>query len=173
LGEDFDFSASRGNECINVEATALKEKEFYEGTAINALRRKSDQLATDKPAVIFCLFPSAWEAAIGSGINEWMEQLAAQFLRGTRRVNVIVFQMERRIDISQDQAKGAMVTVSRAFFNATPRHSADLGFLFEGDVPKEVSELMNDAISDSELAQEVTQRLRTGEFYRWVDYLVP
>jgi hypothetical protein len=171
FGEDFDFTASRDGVYINVEATALKEKEFNETTAINALRRKTKQLGIDRPGVIFCLIPSSWEN-IGMNMNEWAQSLAEKFLRGTRRINVLVLQVERRIDISPDQSKGMMFTISKSFFNEEPRHSADLSFLFEDGIPPEEQAAITNA--DTPIAlNELTKKLRKSEFYRWVDYLVP
>jgi hypothetical protein len=172
LGEDFDFVASQREVRINVEVTALAEKDFHETTALNALRRKREQLATDRPAVIFCLLPSAWEN-IGMDINEWMAKLAARFLAGTHRVNVLVFQIERRIDANSDRTIGGMVTISKSFFNHDPRHSADLGFLFEDGMPEEEREAMMNDMGNLALANDLAKRLRTSEFYQWVDYLVP
>jgi hypothetical protein len=171
LGEDFDFMASRDDLQVNVEATALKEKDFNEQTALNALKAKREQLATDKPAVIFCLFPSSWEGVIPN-INEWAAQVAEEFLRPTRRVNVVVFQIERRIDWS-GQKTGAMFTVSKAFFNEAPRHSADLSFLFEADEAREEREMLMRDMRNPARADGLAKKLRTSEFYRWVDHLVP
>jgi hypothetical protein len=172
LGEDFDFVATQGDLEVNVEATALKEKEFYEETAYNALDRKRKQISPHKPGVIFCLFPSSWENT-GLDINQWMDKLAARFLRTTRRVNVLVCQMERHIDISLDKSKGEMVTISKSYFNEDPRHSADLGFLFEDGMPRHEQEALMSGMKNPMTAADLAQRLRVSEFYRWVDHLVP
>jgi hypothetical protein len=167
--EDFDFIASQGSLRVNVEATALREKEFKEKTALNALDRKRDQLPEDKPAVIFCLLPSQW-ADNGADLNEWARRLSARFLRGTRKINAVVLEMERRISSNADGSKGGMVTVSKAFFNETPRHSADLTFLFEETMrPEEQAAIVNGVRSLS----ISPNRFRTSEFYKWVDCLVP
>jgi hypothetical protein len=79
-GKDFDFIAIRSKLIINVEVTALEEKEFYERTAINALRQKRRQLPNDKPAVIICVIPPEWEK-IGKDLNEWTASVVHDFLR--------------------------------------------------------------------------------------------
>jgi hypothetical protein len=56
LGEDFDFEASQRDLKINVEVTALKEKEFYEETAFNALDRKENSLLQISPRLYFVYF---------------------------------------------------------------------------------------------------------------------
>jgi hypothetical protein len=172
LGEDFDFVASQRELQVNVEATALMEKDFRETTAFNALHKKCRQLPTDKPAVIFCLFPSSWEN-IGIDLNEWMEKLATRVLRGTHRVNVLVFQIERRIDLSSNGQIGAMVTIAKSFFNEEPRHSADLSFLFEDGMPNNERDTITRDMYNPTIANDVAQRLRISAFYKWIDYLVP
>ena len=171
-GEDFDFTASRGSMEINVEVTALKEKEFYHQTALNALNTKRDQLAKDKPAIIFCMLPRQWESS-NVNLNEYTDNLAAEFLRGTQRINVIVFEIERRINASANQASGGMYVISKPIFNKNPRHSADLGFFFEGWPSVSDRITLDDSIRNMRNVPELEKRARTSEFYRWVDYLAP
>ena len=104
LKEDFDFIAARGDLRINVEVTALQEREFNETTLLNALNGKRTQLPKDKPAVIFCTLPFGWEAAMVER-PDWLETVARRFLRGTRRINNLVINMEQ-IRQRQDGSQG-------------------------------------------------------------------
>jgi hypothetical protein len=81
--------------------------------------------------------------------------------------------MERRIDIGPDQSKGAMFTISKPFLNETPQHSADLGFLFETGMTREEQEAIMRDIRELESIGDLSQTLRTSEFYEWVNYFVP
>ncbi len=167
LGEDFDFTASRANLEINIEATALKEKEFNEKTALNALNWKRRQLADDKPAVIFCLLPASWDDGTRD-MNEFSQDLANRFLRGTERVNAVVFQIERQIDFDHKKQTGASLTITKTFFNDKLRHSADLSFLIESDIPESEQSEFFDKLRRT--PNELSGRFRGSEFYRWVHY---
>jgi hypothetical protein len=171
LGSDFDFAATCQNVTVNVEVTALEEKEFYEKTALNALRKKRKQLPKDHPAVIFCVIPAQWEK-IGKNINDWSAVVARRFLSGTRRVNVLVFQLERHIDTAADRSRGGFILVSKPFANPNPYFPCDLDFVFSSRGP---AEQMQTAIArtaeNSEAAEALANQIRTGEFYEWVDYL--
>jgi hypothetical protein len=172
-GSDFDFSATRVGLTVNVEVTALKEKDFYENTAINALDRKRKQLPADTPAVIFCVIPAQWEK-IGKDLNQWSEIVASQFLRSTRRINAVVFQLERHIDTSPGRTTGGFMIVSKPFTNPNPRFPCDLNVVFRGRGPSaEGHRAIESVASQPEQAQELAKWLRTGEFFEWVDSLVP
>jgi hypothetical protein len=173
LGSDFDFAAIRSEITINGEVTALEEKDFYENTAINALGRKRRQLPADNPAVIFCIIPAQWEK-IGKDLNLWSETVAKQFLSSTRRINAVVFQLERHIDISTERTTGGFMVVSRPFINPNPRFPCDLDFILRGRGPSsEGQQALESAVGRPEQGRELAKWLRVGEFYEWVDSLVP
>jgi hypothetical protein len=95
LGQVFDFSAVRKKLAVNVEVTALEEKEFNERTIYNAIDQERRQLPRDRPSVIVCIIPSQWEK-IGVNLNEVTAQAAHKFFMiGNRRVNRLIFWVDR------------------------------------------------------------------------------
>jgi hypothetical protein len=173
LGSDFDFTAIREGVIVNVEVTALQEKEFYERTAINALRKKRQQLPPDNPSVIFCVIPPQWEK-IGKDMNAWAATVAKNFLSSTQRVNVLVFEVERHIDTSAERSRGAFIIISKPFANPKPRFPCNLDFVFHARGPSAgVTETIESTVGNSTAMQALANQLRTGEFYEWVDSLVP
>jgi hypothetical protein len=171
-GEEFDFTAIRGKVVIAVEVTALEEKDFYQKTAINALNDKRTQLPKDRPTVFFCVIPPHWEK-LGFNLNEWTANIANEFfLRGSRRVNRLVFYLERHIDGPTLQCGGSFLTVSKAFDCPNPYFAYNFDHIFgaqdRGDV--QLMQLrMEDAFENPETASVLAKELRTGEFYEWVD----
>jgi hypothetical protein len=170
LGENFDFTAERGRFAVSVEVTALKEKEFYEKTAINALNWKRRQVPKDKPAIIFCVLPSHWEG-LGFNLNEWTANVANEFfLSGSRRVNRLVFYLERHIDGPTSKAGGGFITISRSYEHPNPYFPCNFDPIFESRGRSEITELLvEDSLHDTESAKSLARELRTGEFYEWVD----
>ena len=172
LKEDFDFTAMRDNLHINVEVTALQEREFHEKTLLNALNSKRRQLPKDKPAVIFCALPFGWEADIVERPN-WLETLARGFLRGTRRVNILVFLMEQ-IRQRQDGSQGGLLLGSLQYSNENPYFPCDLQPILKGRGESgPLRELMEAAASSqvSDGFAVLAKMARTGEFYEWIELL--
>jgi hypothetical protein len=164
--EDFDFTAVRESVSINVEVTALTTDSFKENTVMNALNQKRQQLPADKPAIIFCNFPESW-AGEGIDLNSALMRLANQFLRGTQRINAIVFQTFKQY---QRGEAGGLALIENAYPNPKPRIHTDLDFLFKGggvdsrQMDKAFEPSASNSTRDSAYAT-----LRTGEFHRWVD----
>jgi hypothetical protein len=90
-GEDFDFKAVSDAETVNVEVTALQIDGFARNTILNALHQKRGQLPATYPAVIFCVFHGKWFDDAEVDIVNELETVGAEFLRGTRRINAVVF----------------------------------------------------------------------------------
>lgn len=171
-GSDFDFTAIHDDLIINVEVTALDEKEFHEKTAINALGVKRKQLPKTRPAVIFCVIPSQWETSIPD-INGWVESVATKFLRGTRRVNELVFQIERHVDTAGDRSRGYFTLTAKRFSNLDPYFGCNLDFVFSrADSVPSLDDLRN-AARNPKVMSALATKMRTSEFYQWVDTLVP
>jgi hypothetical protein len=173
-GSDFDFIASRHRLTVNVEVTALEEKDFYERTAINALNHKRRQLPDDKPAVIFVIIPAKWETSVDD-INQWTASVANEFfIGGSRRINIIVFQVERHIDTWEDKSRGGFIVVSKVFEAPNPRFPCNLNGVFaaRGDAG-EMQLRMETATSDPVAIAALANQVRQGEFFEWVDSLVP
>jgi hypothetical protein len=170
LGDDFDFTAIRGRFAINAEVTALQEKEFYERTAINALNWKRRQLPKDKPAVIFCVVPAQWEK-LAFDINEWAASVAHEFfLSGSRRVNRLVFYMERHIDAPNSQSRGGFITIAKTYDNPNPYFPCNLDHIFDLQGRSDLTQLLiEDSVDSPESAKSLAKDMRTGEFYEWVD----
>ncbi len=170
LGRDFDFTASHKRLIVNVEVTALEEKEFYEKTAINALHQKRRQLPKDSPAVIFCVIPPQWEK-IGKNLNEWSAAVANEFfLSGSRRVNRLVFLLEHHVDnVRADGKSGGFIIVSMCYDHPNPYFPCNLDSVFELRGSSDLMQLILENADDPGLVPKVQRESRFGEFYEWVD----
>src|ERR1700692_1856957 len=175
-GEEFDFTAVRKRrfgkrQIINAEVTALQDKEFYEKTAINALRNKRDQVPRDHPAVMFCVIPERW-GSLDINLDEWSANVANEFfLSGTRRINRLVFYMEHHID-GPISGGGGYVTVARPYDGPNPYHAYNFDHIFEsGDKSELMALRIENALGDHESEKEVAKVMRKGEFFEWVDSL--
>jgi hypothetical protein len=170
IGNDFDFRAVRKRLAINVEVTALEEKEFYKNTAINAIHRKRRQLPKDKPAVIFCVVPAQWEK-LSFDINDWTADVANTFfLSGSRRVNRLVFYTERHTNASNTQSIGGFITLAKTYDNPNPYFPCNLDHIFEVRGRSELLQLLiEDSVENPERANALAKNMRVGEFYEWVD----
>jgi hypothetical protein len=171
-GEEFDFTAVRGRTSIAVEVTALKEKEFYEKTAANALHHKRTQLPKDKPTIIFCVLPPHWEN-LGFNLNEWTANVANEFfLSGSRRVNKLVFYIERHIDRSSSGHGGGFITVALGYDHPNPYFSYNFDPIVELRGRSEITALqMGEAFENPESMAAILKITRAGEFFEWVDSL--
>lgn len=169
-GEEFDFTAIRRKVAIAAEVTALEEKEFYERTAINALLNKRTQLPNDKPTIFFCVIPADWEK-LGFDLNEWTANVANEFfLRGSRRVNRLVFYFERHTDEPTSQSGGGFTTIAKTYDCPNPYFAYNFDHIFESRGASQLIQLrMEDALDNPESANALAKQLRTGEFYEWVD----
>jgi hypothetical protein len=172
-GQDFDFTAFDGHRVINVEVTALAEKEFYKKTAINALFHKRSQLPDDKPAAIFCILPARWETEIDD-ISAWMAHVANHFFLKTLRVNAVVFMIERHIDLDENQTRGGFTITSRIFEHPRPRYPLNVYAALKGrDLPEEHGLLLEIDAHGAAQSGLLTELGRQGEFFEWVDSPVP
>ncbi|MER8388485.1 hypothetical protein NKH14_23715 [Mesorhizobium sp. M1380] len=167
-GADFDFVASNASATINVEVTAMNVASYSPPTVRNALEKKRSQLSSDLPAVIVCVHPETWFAH--PHLDFSLMRVAYRFLRGTRRVNAIVFVGEQHmLDVNTD-GFGALFFTTVAHLNTSPRHPTPLNFLFSGSTqsPESIHRRM---IGGVPLSQAFDHR--TSEFHRWVDHVVP
>lgn len=124
-GDDFDFTAQLGEASINCEVTAFSTPEFGATTIQNALKHKRKQLPPDKPALVFCTLAEGW---LERGVpTAELDQIASGFLKGTRRVNAVVFCWDAFMKVPP--TGWAYAHVTRPTLNPRPRHAVDLGFL--------------------------------------------
>jgi len=169
-GSDFDFIATRKRLTVNVEVTALEEKNFYEKTAINALNEKRKQLPKDNPAVIFCAIPPQWEN-IGKNLNEWTATVANDFfLSGNRRINKLIFLLERHVEHTDEHGKGGGFMILLApYDHPNPYFPCNLDHVFEIRGSADLMQLVLENADDSDIKPRVLKESRFGEFYEWVD----
>ena len=168
-GEDFDFSAIKGAETINVEVTALTATSFSENTILNALNQKRAQLPTDAPAVIYCMMPEFWFPTPDNWNND-VPPVINKFLRGTRRINVVVAWTERRVSVTHNGEPGrALMVIRNAFANPEPKvRTKSLDFLFGGKSSQQANlELASDNGLD-----KLMKESNANEFFWWVDHLI-
>jgi hypothetical protein len=167
-GEDFDFTAVRGDDQINVEVTALTAPAFSEQTILNALQQKRSQLPNTAPAIIFCVLPDRWFEDRADLWNEKLPGIANRFLAGTERINAIKFWTEVNIETG-DKDGAALHLVSIAFTNPRARIDVwEIGFLFEGTP---VSEGITATVTRSG-RKELTEASNSSEFFRWVEHII-
>jgi hypothetical protein len=165
-GDDFDFIATRAGEIVNVEVTALTAKEFSEKTIVNALNDKRDQVPKTAPAVFFCAIPERWTSAANIDWDERLGRIAANFLRGTKRVNAVVFWCEQR----QTIARGGMglFVVRKPYKNSNTYHHLEAPFLFDGTRSEDVRH----ALAACEGLDDLERSSYDSDFFLWVDSLV-
>jgi hypothetical protein len=176
-GQDFDFSAVRGSDEINVEVTALTAPSFSLKTILNALNHKRKQLAGDKPAVIFCAIPDSWGSS-GANLDFSLFYAACKFFATTRRITAIVFSMERHTAIKPDGSAGIFNIINKTFSNDRARIKLnDMNFLFTGISVSDTAMrgfMRPSSLSDNQAAvDQIVQDVSNTEFHRWVDSLVP
>jgi hypothetical protein len=166
-GEDFDFTASAGVLVVNVEVTALTAKEPSEATVLNALRQKRRQLPKDAPAVVYCVIPEQWSHS-AIDWDDWLPRIVRQFFRDTRRVNVVVFWMEKHIVV--DGGRGAaLALIGKPYVNDGARHPMNVSMFFTG----QRSETIRQALATADDLKALEEASYDSEFFRWVDYLNP
>ncbi len=167
-GKDFDFSAKKDSRTINVEVTAFTASTFSRETISNALYGKRTQLPDTDPAVFYCAIPEDW---LATPIN-WDEELLETtntFFRRSRRINAIVFWMERHMD-KHDGEGGGWALIRKPYRNPNPRISSDeINFLFEpGLNGNDFRTALETGIGLSKLEKESYN----SDFFYWVDQLV-
>ncbi|WP_396593400.1 hypothetical protein [Brevundimonas sp. R86498] len=125
-GQDFDFVAKKGVDQFNCEVTAFSTPDFKPETVRNTLNRKRQQLPMDAPALIFCTLAEGW---VGEKVApvEQLEQLAADFLARTGRINAVIFLWDA---FAVFPSRGwTYALMQRSVSAANPRHAADIRFL--------------------------------------------
>jgi hypothetical protein len=111
--QDYDFSAIRNSEQVNVEVTTLREKKFHHNTIPNSLNQKRKQLPDTHPAVVAVGLPLSW-------VNEprdwnfYLMKTAYDFFSRTRRVTAVLFMGERVVDSDTPQY-GGIATFSKLY----------------------------------------------------------
>jgi len=176
-GQDFDFSAWRNGDEINAEVTVLTAKQFYLKTILNALNQNRKQLPDNRPSVIFCTLPEEWDKC-KVNLNFAVMMAAFQFFSTTRRVNAIVFSMERHQNITPDGSKGVFSLILKPFMNPRARFRLkDEKFLFDG-IPlsyaaRKAFKRPQSLAETPEKVDVIADEFRISDFFRWVDHLVP
>jgi hypothetical protein len=168
-GDDFDFVAIGHGQTINVEVTALTAPSFSEKTIANMLHGKRDQVPKTAPAVLFCILPSSWTATEGINFNEVLGRLSGQFLRGTKRWNVVVFWIEQ---LKAFPGGAASYFIRLPYLNLKKTYfSLELPFLFAGPHSADPNGLVA-AIDAGKDLERFYATAYDAEFYRWIDTLV-
>jgi hypothetical protein len=128
-GQDYDFSAVRDDEQVNVEVTTLAEKEFNPKTIPSSLSKKCKQVPNTSPAIIFVALPVRW----ASERRDWdfyLMKVACDFFRWTRRINAVVFIGERYFDADKP-GTGGFALINKTYANPNPRiPMQNMNFLF-------------------------------------------
>jgi hypothetical protein len=164
-GRDFDFSAARGSDAINVEVTALTKPAFSSRTLTNALEKKRKQLEAEMPSVIFCAHPEGWFSH--HDLDFALTYHAAKFFVRTGRVNAIVFTGERHIEVP-GRPEGGLLITKTVWPHPSPRHFVDLGFLFRGYTSRAARMAVRTGQGEESTFSHL---IGQSEFYRWVDWI--
>lgn len=171
LGDDFDFTATHDDQTINVEVTALTAHEPSEETILNALNTKRQQLPANAPAIVYCVIPERWTQNAEINWAELLQKTARKFLRGTRRINAIVFWVEQHVRRTDGQRGAALLLVRIPYFNDAPRNAIrNIEALYDGK--PHVSTALK-ALATGQGINEFEKETYDSAFFRWIDYLVP
>ena len=167
-GEDFDFTARKNGEVINVEVTALTAPEFSNVTVGNALRGKASQLPTTSPAIIVCAYPEQWhDSKIPPSVL--FQEAVVRFFRSSRRVNAVVLVHEVHQQAGLDDY-GGLFFGKQVFFNPSPRMTINSMQFLVSDPP--MSDLTGTEILNQADMKRRLGYFRDSEFYRWVDFAI-
>jgi hypothetical protein len=174
-GQDYDFSAIRDGEQINIEVTTLAEKEFFPKTITNSLNHKRKQVPPTSPAIIFISLPMQW-MSIKMEWDFYLMQTCFGFFCQSKRINAVVFFGERYFE-SDSPGKGGFLITKRTYTNQNARiKMKNMDFLFRRECVAPIIEQLGAGkigTITSDQMERVADHLMTGDFYRWVDYLVP
>lgn len=162
-GEDFDFTAIKGECVVNGEVTALRPAKFTHKNVLNALGHKRKQLPSTAPSIIICFYPfEAWADQVDD-IHEELSCIADEFLRSSRRVNYLLFSRE---DFISKPNGGALICSSRKHRNLNPRHASAV--LDEAMSKPPVNHETINAL----LAEDRAFTVGLTGYYRWIDELL-
>lgn len=167
-GCDFDFTAVRDGESINVEVTALTAQTFSENTIRNALGHKRKQMPNNAPAIIYCAMPERWFV----NPENWNVRLPEVIQRffgpsGTRRINAVVFWAEKHLAVGDSGS--AVILVSAPFVNLTPRIPLrDNQFLLLGRSLESGIAAVEHGVNREQIVAES----ESSEFFKWVDSII-
>ncbi|HWK96040.1 MAG TPA: hypothetical protein VNR39_11505 [Pseudolabrys sp.] len=155
-GQDFDFQASRDDETVNVEVTALTAKRFSAQTVENALNQKRKQLPDTEPALIFCVFPEDW--ALTPNLGGLLNEPVARFFQSTRKVGAVVFMVETYVT-DKDAPVGNFWMHHVCLFHPNPRKPVKSASFFAADA----------WINTRRSPGEPPTMRRESEFFAWAD----
>jgi hypothetical protein len=142
-GEDYDFSATKNGERINVEVTTLAAKQFSPKTIPNSLGQKHKQVPNTAPAIVFVGLPPQWVIE-SRDWESYLTKVTRDFFRQTKKINAVVF-------MGENFFIGGVAIIKKPYPNHEARNKMEnMDFLF----------------SDREES-------RNSEFFRWIDYIVP
>jgi hypothetical protein len=171
-GEDFDFAAVKDGLLINAEVTALEDKPFSIENVVETLNKKRRQVPKGTPAVLFCVIPESWDGTPTINLNWALPEIAVRFLRGTRRINAVVFEVERHRPTNERGSFGNWSLITTPYENERPDHAIALDCLRFNVVSPEIRRQIDAATTPQE-SEALANETRKSEFYRWVDSLVP
>ncbi|MGC9954126.1 MAG: hypothetical protein ABSD21_07595 [Rhizomicrobium sp.] len=165
-GQDFDFSATKGVEKVNVEVTHIGTDDYSAATLRNALGKKRGQVPDNAPAVIWCAFPKEWRLQ-DPKIETNLVQSAQEFYRITQRINVVVFMSEYHIEPAAPNENGVVLYPFVPVMNNRARHPTKLlDFLFDGTI-----DIRRNIADGASVVDAVEALKRDSKFYRWVDQI--
>lgn len=98
-----------------------------------------------------------------------MLTLAFEFLRGTRRINVVHFWVDQSFELPSIPGGGGLVYVGNTYVNTAPYiPMPDLDMFFRGHHGSAASAFLDNAKMDL-----LMERVNSTEFFRWVDQVAP
>jgi hypothetical protein len=163
-GEDFDFSATRGECVVNAEVAALRPPKFSRENVVNALGHKRGQLPPTAPAVIDCFWPVEDWAGQVDDIEEELASIAEAFFRGSRRINYLFFSREEFLPCP---GGGVVLVSSQVYRHPDPRHRSDEFDEAMARGPRNV-----DAIRARLAESSTVSAGGFSDYYRWVDAIL-
>lgn len=153
---DFDLEVGVGEETMAVEVTELNSTEFNPNGLRHTLNYKRGQLPADRPAALYCYYPSEWVNQVPS-LEDELGTVAKRFFGGTGRVNHLWFVHERYIPKHNGFTYALM---SLRFENTNARHHSDA-----------ISQVARRATCDIVEGEPVEDHRRgAGEFQHLLDF---
>lgn len=166
--KDFDFRASLGECCVNVEATTLSPGRYALNNVMNALNQKRKQVPDTAPAIIFCQFPYKWFEQKPFDPQFDLFYATCKFFAGTRRINAIVFVTFQEVRLVSG---GLMLFIWKCTFaNQQPRIPFDVSFLYDDSLGGSTARMLAAPNFDDRLVSK--KDFRDPDFHEWLNMVI-
>jgi|ERR1041385_2344301 hypothetical protein len=128
------------------------------------LRSSRGGIPPDLPAVLVCVYPSAWFAKHDDSLAAFPD-VAKDFFRSTQRVNAVVFMTDEKVPLGEDQ--GVIANPRCVGLNPTARFPVSLEFL---TIHSPFTPHLEGFRQTGQIDQAASRYIATDfELYRWAE----